>query len=73
MCFCEGAVALTTGFTNANQQTPIWLDNVQCGGLEQNLLNCPSNAVGDHNCAHVEDAGVRCASRSKRDRKQIVV
>ena len=51
-------MALTTGFTNGAGQ--IWLDNVQCTGAEATLLSCSHNALGVHNCAHVEDAGVRC-------------
>jgi len=39
---------------------PIILDDVQCIGNETSLLDCPSRAVGTHNCAHSEDAGVRC-------------
>ena len=39
----------------------IWLDNVQCSGLEHRVLNCPRNRVGDHNCVYSEDAGVRCS------------
>ena len=53
-----GATALTTGFTNGNGV--IWLDNVQCRGTETRLFDCPANPVGQHNCAHIEDAGVRC-------------
>ena len=37
---------------------PIQLDNVQCSGNEQNLLNCTHLTV--HNCGHYEDAGVAC-------------
>ena len=39
---------------------PIYLDNVQCLGTESILLACPSNPLGDHNCGHFADAGVRC-------------
>ena len=38
----------------------IWLDNVGCVGTESRLIDCPANAIGSHNCAHSEDAGVRC-------------
>ena len=55
-----GAVAITTGFTNGAGQ--IWLDNVQCRGTEPNLFACSHLPVGTHNCAHIEDAGVRCQS-----------
>ena len=58
-----GAVALTTGFTNGVGQ--IWLDNVQCVGTETTLASCPHLPFGQHNCAHVEDAGVRCGNVGK--------
>jgi len=38
----------------------IFLDNVQCSGSEENLLSCPANPIGVHNCDHKKDAGVRC-------------
>ena len=40
----------------------IWLDNVQCVGSESRLIDCPANPIGSHNCAHSEDAGVRCGT-----------
>ena len=39
---------------------PIWLDDVQCVGTEARLVDCPSTAIGSHNCIHFEDASVRC-------------
>ena len=42
---------------------PILLDDVQCGGTEQRLIQCQrenDNAIGVHNCEHYEDAGVTC-------------
>lgn len=38
----------------------IVLDNVRCTGTEARLVDCPSNALGVHNCIHAEDASVRC-------------
>ena len=38
----------------------IWLDNIACTGIEDTLFDCPANAFGVHNCAHSDDAGVRC-------------
>lgn len=54
-----GAVALSRATFGAGSGS-IWLDNVQCSGTESSLANCPANAIGSHNCAHFEDAGVRC-------------
>jgi len=54
-----GAIALTTGFTNGVGR--IWLDDVACVGTENRLIDCPGRRpIGSHNCAHFEDAGVRC-------------
>ena len=57
-------------FGGAARGTKTWLDNLQCAGDEDDLLDCPRRgnpAVGGHNCngggqdgRHVEDAGVRC-------------
>ena len=40
----------------------IWLDDVQCSGIERRLLDCGSSTLGTHNCAHSEDAGVNCTT-----------
>ena len=54
-----GAVAvLRAGFGQGAD--PIWLDNVDCRGTEENIDSCPHNAWGVHNCGHFEDAGVVC-------------
>ena len=44
----------------------VLLDELACRGNERNLLECPSNAIGNHNCGHNEDAGVICQRNSKR-------
>ena len=56
----SGATALTSGFTNGAGQ--IWLDDVQCSGTETRLVDCTHPSFGTHNCAHYEDAGVRCVA-----------
>ena len=43
---------------------PIWLDNVNCNpNVHSRLTDCPANAIGVHDCAHSEDAGVICLSK----------
>ena len=42
---------------------PIFLDDVRCRGDETNLNDCPHNGVGNHNCGHIEDAGVICSQQ----------
>ena len=39
---------------------PILLDNVGCTGSENRLIECSHNGVGQHDCAHFEDASVQC-------------
>ena len=59
-----GAQAVSrAGFGAAASTVSIYLDNVRCTGTETRLQECPANPVGTHNCAHSEDAGVRCNLR----------
>ena len=45
----------------------IWLDDLNCAGNETQLTSCASpTSVGQHNCVHTEDVGVRCEPRGFR-------
>ena len=58
-----GAEAILSAFFGQGSG-PIWMDNVNCSGSEQRLIDCPAfGELGSHNCGHSEDAGVRCHSR----------
>ena len=38
----------------------IFLDNLYCAGRESRLVDCSHSGVGNHNCDHSADAGLRC-------------
>ena len=55
----NGAVALTLADV-VDGTGQIWLDQVGCAGSETRLIDCTRNPLGQHDCVHFEDAGVRC-------------
>ena len=42
----------------------ILLDEVNCIGVEHELLQCSHDGIGVHDCSHYQDAGVRCESET---------
>ena len=42
----------------------IYMDNLNCTGDEQTLMECHGLHWGKHNCDHSEDVGVVCSSKS---------
>lgn len=46
---------------------PIQLDAVQCTGNELSLDECPHSGWEQHNCDHMEDAGVSCNPYTGQD------
>ena len=45
-------------FGFGQSSVPIWLNELQCNGFEENLSNCTSR--GRRNCGHFQDVGVMC-------------
>ena len=55
---------------------PIHLDNVQCTGEEESLLDCRHRGIGIHSCGHYEDASVLCYNSeymSKKNRYYVII
>ncbi|KPP61723.1 HHIP-like protein 1-like [Scleropages formosus] len=54
--------ALKQAWFGEGRQLRILLDDVQCKGTEERLIDCKHAGVGKHNCGHHEDAGVVCGN-----------
>ena len=60
MSLVLGVQALTGAYFGQGSG-PVWLDDVSCDGSEKTLISCLTGGpIGQHNCNHYEDAGVRC-------------
>lgn len=62
---CGTAVEAKKGAFFGSGVGRIWMDEVQCTGTEESLVNCPANPIGTHNCGHHKDAGVVCRGKPK--------
>ena len=63
LCYSTGAQALTHAAFGEGTG-PIYLDNLECTSSETRLVDCLHTGFGVHNCAHSEDAGLRCQTPS---------
>ena len=59
--FCAAGVQVFHRAHFGEGSGPILLDDLYCDGSETRLVNCSHRTIGQHNCFHYEDAGVRCA------------
>ena len=61
MTILSSIVATTLTLGNVVDGTgQILLDDLRCTGSESRLIDCSHSGVGNHNCDHTDDAGVRC-------------
>jgi len=60
--FGTDAVAYATGAYFGQGSGRIWMDDLACVSDEATLWDCSRSDWGDHNCVHLEDAGVQCDS-----------
>lgn len=58
---CGDAVLAPIGAKFGRGFDTIWLDDVNCTGLEADLSECQARPWGDHNCYHGEDASAICS------------
>ncbi|PVD22127.1 hypothetical protein C0Q70_17931 [Pomacea canaliculata] len=61
----NGSVAVTTTSVYGQGTGRIWMDNVQCTGMETNIGSCSHS--GANFCGHNEDAAVSCPRSSHAD------
>ena len=58
--FCTVATALSYNARFGRGEGPVLLDNLQCTGKEESLLDCCHGGRGRHSCGPYEDASVIC-------------
>ncbi|KAK7938865.1 hypothetical protein WMY93_002191 [Mugilogobius chulae] len=57
---CGRARAASQNAAFGKGEGPIWMDDVRCFGSEPSITHCRHNGFGNHNCVHMEDAGIMC-------------
>ena len=57
---CSVDAVARTGAYFGQGSGGIYLDDVDCAGFEDRLIDCDHRGLGVHDCNHYEDAGVVC-------------
>ncbi|KAH0626624.1 hypothetical protein JD844_001708 [Phrynosoma platyrhinos] len=58
---CGVATSAPGGAQFGHGSGSIWLDDVDCQGIETAITECRANTQGNNNCHHGQDAGVVCS------------
>ncbi|XP_061299944.1 deleted in malignant brain tumors 1 protein-like [Pezoporus flaviventris] len=61
---CGPALAASGAGRFGMRSGPVWLEGVNCSGMEAALASCGSEGWGKSGCGHGEDAAVVCADTS---------
>lgn len=59
--YSRAICAVSNGrFGQADLEVPVWMDRVQCRGLEETLDQCSFSGWGETSCRHRDDSGIIC-------------
>ncbi|KAG7242989.1 hypothetical protein INR49_017680 [Caranx melampygus] len=59
---CGNALSVKYKAYYGRGQDQVWMDDIECTGLEKSLAECPHRGFGEHDCDHSEDAGIECSA-----------
>ena len=64
LCFWFNLMTFILHFRPGNDNSPIWLENVDCTASQNCLAycqTCPSNGISSSSCSHSNDVTVQCS------------
>ena len=61
----DGALSAPRDASFGRGNGPIWLDDINCVGMEISISDCHHSGWSVHNCGHYDDAGVVCRPTGK--------
>ena len=60
-CGTPMSVKYRAFFGEGNGQ--VWLDDVECEGMEKSITECSHRGFGENDCGHAEDASIICSGK----------